>query len=72
MLIIRTEGRSFEHLLPMIKAEETKGYKYLRDEDDGIVGRIGVMTACVKRVYFDDHKDEVSFEDRTRVRFPNG
>lgn len=70
MLIIRTQARLFEHLLPTIKAEEAKGYKYLRDEDDGTVRPSHPL--CVKCVYFDDHKDEVSFEDRTKVQFPNG
>lgn len=70
MLIIRTEGRLFEHLLPMIKAEEAKGYKYLRNEDDGTTRPSHPV--CVKCVYFDDRKDGVSFEDRTKVLFPNG
>lgn len=72
MKIIRTTARLFEHLLPTIREEELKGSKYFRDEDDGIVGIMGVTAQCVKRVYFDDGKIEVSFEDRTKMEFPRG
>jgi hypothetical protein len=65
MKIIRTPARLFEHLLPLIKEQESAGLKYLRDENDGSVGGIGVNATCTKRVYFDDGKSEVSFQDRT-------
>lgn len=72
MLIIRTCARTFEHLLPVIREQEANKIKYMRDEDDGIVGRMGVYTSCVKRVYFDDGKAEVTFDDRTKKEFPDG
>lgn len=65
MKIIRTRGRLFEHLLPIIKEQEDLGLKYIRDEEDGTVGRIGVDCSCCRKVYLDDGKPEVSFEDRT-------
>lgn len=68
MVIIRTEARLFEHLLPLIKEEESRGLKYVRDEDDGIAGRIGIKAVCVRRVYFNDGKDTVTFEDRVQTK----
>lgn len=67
MLIIRTVGRLFEHILPAIREQEAKGHIYMRDEDDGVVGRVGVQLLCVKRVYFNDGKPEVTFEDQVKV-----
>lgn len=66
MLIIRTEARLFEHILDLIKEQENKGFKYLRDEDDGTAGKIGICLVCCKRVYFDDKQEIVSYEDRTK------
>jgi hypothetical protein len=66
MKIIRTEGRLFEHILPLVKEQENLGLVYLRDEDDGTIGEAGRCCYCCKRVYFNDGKNAVAFEDRTR------
>src|SRR5712664_2716833 len=65
MLIIRTHGRIFEHLLPLIALQEEQGKRYVRDEEDGIDGHIGVDAKCCRRVYFDDGNPKVTYCDAT-------
>lgn len=44
----------------------------MRDEDDGVSGRLGICLVCCRRVYFDDGNSEVNYDDRTKyLNFDN-